>query len=103
MKMKLKKGDIVQINAGKDRGKKGKILTMLPGAMRVVVEGANMRVKHIKAKRQGEKGQSVQIPVSMHISNVQMVCPKCSKPTRIGYRVEGDMKFRICKKCGAEV
>ncbi|MDO8470351.1 MAG: hypothetical protein Q7S63_00025 [bacterium] len=57
----------------------------------------------MKAKRQGEKTQSVQIPISLHISNVQMVCSKCSKPTRIGYRVQGETKIRVCKKCSADL
>lgn len=103
MKLKIKKGDMVQVQAGKDKGKKGKVLSVFPSAARLVVEGVNIRTKHVKARRQGEKGQSVQIPVSLHISNVQLVCPKCSKLTRIGYLEQGETKVRICKKCNAPV
>ncbi len=103
MKLKIKKGDMVQVQAGKDRGKKGKVLSVFPSAARLVVEGVHMRVKHVKAKRQGEKGQNVQVPVSLHISNVQLVCPKCAKLTRVGYSEQGGTKVRICKKCSAPI
>lgn len=103
MKFKIRKGDMVQVQAGKDKGKRGKVLRLLSSAGRLVVEGVNMRVKHVKARRQGEKGQSVQVPTSLHISNAQLVCPKCAKPTRVGYLGEGEAKVRICKKCKASI
>jgi large subunit ribosomal protein L24 len=109
--MKLKKNDNVKILTGKDQGKTGKILQMIKktGAEeKVVVEGLNLRYKHARAKKQGESGQKIQFPAPINISNVQLVCPKCNKPTRVGYKlIEGkketmrEKKQRVCKKCKA--
>lgn len=101
--LKIKKGDEVLVKSGKDRGKKGKIIRVLPTKNRVVVEGLNMRKKHIRPKKAGEKGNTVLIPFSMNISNVQIICPSCSKPTRIGYKIVGKNKTRICKKCSSSI
>lgn len=98
--MKIKKGDKVKIIAGKDRGKEGKILQVLPDKKKVIVEGINLLIKHVKPRRAGEKGQRIQFPAPLSISNVMLVCPKCSKPVRVGYKIlENDKKVRICKKC----
>ncbi len=86
--------------AGKDRGKTGKVLSVLEG--RVVIEGLNTIKKHQRAKKQGQKGQIITKERAVDRSNVQIVCPKCGKPTRIGHQVVGDRKIRICKKCQAE-
>jgi len=86
---------------GKDRGKKGKVQQVFPREGKLVVEGMNMRKKHIKAKRAGEKGQIVHTAGRMDGSNVALVCPKCSKPTRIGSAVQGSKKYRSCKNCKA--
>lgn len=99
--MKVKKGDTIQMLAGKDRGKNGKIIEVQPVTARVVVEGLNLLTKHQKAKKQGEKGQKIQIPRAVTVSNVALICPKCSKPTRVGYSVSGDKKLRMCKQCQA--
>ncbi len=99
--MKVKKGDTIQMLAGKDRGKNGKIIEVQPVTARVVVEGLNLLTKHQKAKKQGEKGQKIQIPRAVTVSNVALVCPKCNKPTRVGYSVKGDKKLRMCKQCQA--
>ena len=101
--MKIKKGDQVLIISGKDRGKKGKILAVFPKELRVLVEGINIRKKHVKPKRSGEKGQTVETPTPLAVSNVKLVCPKCSKPARVGYKMTGDKKYRICKKCDQEI
>jgi len=101
--MKVKKGDTVLIISGKDKGKKGKIIQAFPKENRVLVEAANLRKKHVKPKRSGEKGQIVQIPAPMHVSNVKLVCPKCGKAARIGYKIEGNSKYRLCKKCEKEI
>ena len=100
--MKIKKGDQVLIISGKDRGKKGKVLKVLPKERRVVVEGVNLRKKHQKPKKTGEKGQVLTLPGPIDISNVKIICSKCGKTTRIGYEMMGDKKIRICKKCGQE-
>jgi large subunit ribosomal protein L24 len=96
----LKKGDEVLVVRGKDRGQKGKVLRTIPAEGRVVVEGVNMRKKHVRARKQGEKGQLVSVPSPLSASNVRIVCASCGKMTRIGYRVENGKKTRVCKKCG---
>lgn len=97
--MKIIKGDTVLIISGKDKGKKGKVLKCFPKAGRVLVEGVNLRKKHQKPKKAGEKGQVIELPIAIAVSNVEIACLKCGKPTRISFKVEGDKKYRICKKC----
>ena len=103
--MKVKKGDNVLIIAGKDKGRTGKIMKSLPKDLKVLVEGINLKKKHVRPKRDGEKGQVVEIPAVLDVSNVKIICPKCGKATRVGYKTErptGDgypVKNRICKKC----
>jgi len=103
--MKIKKGDQVLIISGKDKGKKGKVIEVLPQERRVIVEGVNLRKKHIKPKRAGEKGQIIEVPSLLHVSKVKIICPKCKEATRVGYKIieEGKKKFRICKKCNQEI
>jgi large subunit ribosomal protein L24 len=98
-KFKLKKEDTVQIIAGKDKGKKGRILKILRDKDRLVVEGANIVKKTQKRRNQQDRGGIVEIEAPIHSSNVVIVCKKCG-PTRIGYKLEGDTKTRVCKKCG---
>ena len=97
--MKIKKGDQVKILSGKDRGKQGKVLRVMPKEDKVVVENINIRKKHVRPRREGEKGQIVEIPAPLHISNVALICTKCGKPTRAGFRFEENKKVRYCKKC----
>ena len=87
--------------AGKDRGKSGKLLTVYPDRDRILVEGVNLYKKHVRPKRQGEKGEIVTLPRSLHASNAVLVCPRCGKSTRIGYRIDGKggNKVRYCKHC----
>jgi len=101
--MKLKKGDQVLIMKGKDRGKKGKITSVNPERELVVVEGVNIRKKHVRPKKSGEKGQIVEVSVPMASANVKLICPKCSQPARIGRKVTAENKYRVCKKCGQEI
>lgn len=98
-RLKIKKDDEVLVLKGKDRGKKGKIIRVIPLKRRVVIEGVNMRKKHIRPRKAGEKGNTVFIPASLSVANVQLICPSCSKPSRIGYKIEGKVKVRVCKKC----
>jgi len=98
-KFKLKKEDTVQIIAGKDKGKRGRILKIIRDKDRVVVEGANIVKKARKRRNQQDRGGIVEIEAAIHSSNVQIVCKKCG-PTRIGFKLEGDTKTRICRKCG---
>lgn len=99
--MKIKKGDNVLVLKGKDKGKKGKVQQVFPKDGKLVVEGMNIRKKHIKPKRAGEKGQVVLLAGRMTSSNVALVCPKCSKPTRVGFTMQGPKKYRSCKNCKA--
>ena len=101
--MKIKKSDTVLLISGKDRGKTGKILKSLPKKNAVLVEGLNLRKKHVKPRKQGEKGQIVSKPSPLDVSNVKLVCPKCKKAARVGYKVEGNKKYRVCKKCKSEI
>ena len=98
-RIKIKKDDTVQIIAGKDKGKRGKIIKINRDKGRVIVEGANLVKKAMKRKSQQDRGGIVEIEAALHVSNVMIVCKKCG-PTRIGYKMEGDAKQRICKKCG---
>jgi len=97
--MRLKKNDNVLIMKGKDKGKKGKILTVFPKQGKIIVENANMLKKHQRPKKEGEKGQVIQIAAPINASNVEIICTKCGKQTRIGY-LKG---VRICKKCKGEI
>ncbi len=101
--MKIKKGDQVVIMAGKDRGKRGKVVQILASQDRVVVEGANLIKRHRKPRKEGEKGERIERPAPMHVSNVMLVCPETGKPTRVGYRIEGGEKVRVSKKSGKAV
>lgn len=99
--MKIKKGDTVQVISGKDKGKKGKVILTFSRRDRLQVEGVNKVIRHTRPKREGEKGQRVEISAPIHVSNVMLICPKCGKPTRVGYKVlEKGKKKRVCKKCG---
>jgi large subunit ribosomal protein L24 len=100
--MRIKKNDQVKIALGKDRGKTGKVLRVFPGEDKVIVEGLILIKKHMRPRREGEKGQRVEIPGKINVSNVMVVCPKCGKTTRIGSKQVGDKKVRVCKKCNAE-
>ncbi|PIR73217.1 MAG: 50S ribosomal protein L24 [Candidatus Moranbacteria bacterium CG10_big_fil_rev_8_21_14_0_10_35_21] len=101
--MKIKKGDQVKMLAGKDRGKIGKVLTIFPVEEKLTVEGLNLMKKHVRPKKEGEKGQIVEIPRRVDSSNVMVVCPKCGKNSRIGLRQSKSGKLRICKKCQTEL
>ena len=101
--MKLKKGDNVQVMSGKEKGKRGKISRVYPEDFRLVVEGVNIKKRHRRATKSGQKGQIIEKQNPIASSKVQLVCPKCAKTVRIGYKIEGKTKVRICKKCGAEV
>lgn len=101
--MKIKKGDTVKMMTGKDYGKTGKVLRVIAKSRRCVVEGLNVLVKHQRPRREGEKGQKIQFPRSVPLANVMLLCTKCARPTRVGYRFideeEKKKKIRACKKC----
>lgn len=101
--MKIKKGDTISIISGKDRAKTGKVISAFPKEGKITVENINLKKKHAKPKKQGEKGQVIEIPAPFSISNAQLICPKCGKPTRVGYKIIEKKKYRACKKCEQEI
>lgn len=97
----VKTGDTVIILSGKERGKKGKILAVSPKEGKVIIEGRNMVSKHVKPRKMGDQGGIVKAEGAIYASKVQVVCPRCGKPTRVGHKIyEDGTKERICKKCG---
>lgn len=101
--MKIRKNDTIKIIAGKDKGKTGKVLKVLPKRRKILVEGLNLYRKHVRPRRQGEKGEIVLVPRPIDVSNIMLICPHCGRAVRIGYRFEAERKVRICKKCGAMI
>lgn len=99
--MKIKKGDTVQFITGKDRGKTGKVLHVDLKEGMITVEGLHMFKKHVRPKRQGEKGEVVSLARPVDVSNVMLVCTSCHKAIRVGYKIGEKGKVRICKKCNA--
>jgi large subunit ribosomal protein L24 len=98
--MKLRKGDEVIITTGKDKGKRGKIEKILVSGTKVFLPGLNVYKKHVKKQAEDKPGGIIDLPRPLPIGNVALICPKCGKPTRIGFKVDG-RKMRICKKCGS--
>ncbi len=99
--MKVKKNDTVLVLTGKDAGKTAKVLVALPKDNKVVVDGINVQKKHKKGRNAQEVSSIQNQSGAIDASNVMVVCPVCNKATRVSYKVEGDKKARICKKCGA--
>ena len=100
----IKKDDLVVVLSGKDKGKQGKVLTVLPSESKVIVEGVNVVTKHKKPTSQTDQGGIVKKEAPIYACKVQRVCPKCNKPTRPAHKLlEGGKNVRVCKKCGAEI
>jgi large subunit ribosomal protein L24 len=102
--MNIKKDDKVKILTGKDRGKAGKVLQVMPKAGRISIEGLNLLIKHLRPQKKGEKGQRIEFPAIINASNVALICAKCGKTTRVGYKIAKldngkTKKYRVCKKC----
>jgi len=97
---KLRKGDTVQATKGKDKGKRGKILALLPGGKKALVEGVNMLKKHKRRTQQDQQGGVVSIEAPLSIANLMLVCKQCNRPVRVGFTTSGDNnKQRFCKTC----
>lgn len=102
---RIRKGDLVVVMAGKERQKEikartGKVLRVLPERQRALVEGLNLVKKHQRPRRQGEQGGIITQPASIALANLMLLCPKCNRPTRIGYtRLNDETKVRVCRKC----
>ena len=101
--MRIKKGDNIIVISGKDRGKQGKIIKVLPNNEKVIVENINLKKKHQRPKTGGKKGEKIEAPRPIPSSTVALVCKNCGKPTRAGRQILPDgKKIRICKRCGLE-
>lgn len=104
--LKIRRGDNVRVMSGKDRGKEGKILAVLPAERRIIIEGVNIVKRHMKLRaargRAGQEGGIISQEAPVHASNVQIVCPSCG-PTRIGYEIKAGIKTRVCRKCNGEL
>lgn len=101
--MKILKNDVVYVTRGKDKGKSGKVLDVLTKEAKVLVENINQYKRHKKARAQTEQSEIVTITKPLPVSNVVLICPKCKKQTRVGYKMEKDKKVRVCKKCNASL
>jgi large subunit ribosomal protein L24 len=101
--MKLKKGDTVSIVRGKDSGKKGAVEKVYTKEDKVLVEGVNQYKRHVKGRMQGQKSEIITLTKPLSVASVQLICPKCKKLTRVGYKFLKDEKVRICRKCKAEI
>ncbi len=104
--MKIKKNDKVIILAGKDKGKSGKVLQVMPKSNRLSVEGLNILIKHLRPQKENEKGQRIEFPSFIKASNVALICPQCEKPTRVAYKIikkddKKEKKHRYCRRCQA--
>ena len=98
-KFKIRKDDTVQVIAGKDKGKTGNVVRVLPAKNAVIVSGINIVKKAMRKRSQQDQGGIAEIEAPLNISNVAIVCKKCG-PTKIGYKIDGDKKVRVCRKCG---
>lgn len=98
-KFKIRKDDTVQVIAGKDKGKRGSVVRVLTKKDAVIVSGVNMVKKALKRRSQQDQGGIAEVEAPLNISNVAIVCKKCG-PTKIGYKIDGDKKTRVCRKCG---
>ncbi|MDP3772538.1 MAG: 50S ribosomal protein L24 [bacterium] len=99
--MKLKKGDTIRVIAGNDKGKTGTILTVFPEQERILVDGINVKKKHVRPRAQGQKGEIVQLPRPFRVSRAMLVCPKCGVSVRVSRELREGRTVRVCKKCGA--
>ena len=103
MASKIRKGDTVLVLRGKERGKTGEVLKVLREENRILVKGVNLVKKHVKEIPNVREGGIYEMEAPIHISNVMLICPKCNKPTRVGFRIVQEenilRKYRYCKKC----
>jgi large subunit ribosomal protein L24 len=100
--LKLKVGDTIKVTLGKDKGREAKIERVLPRVRMVIVPGVNMYKKHVK-KVGDTKGGIYDIPRPLSFGKIALVCPKCKKVTRVGFKFAGSQKVRVCRKCGKEI
>ena len=103
-KVHVKTGDQVVVINGNDRGARGKVMQVSPSEGKVIVEKVNVVKKHVKPRKMGEAGGIIEAEAALYASKVQLLCPKCGRPTRVGHVIENGKKMRVCKKsdCGAK-
>lgn len=101
--MKIRKDDEVKVIRGKDKGKTGKVEKVLSRKNTVVVAGINQYKRHMKTRSVAQKSEIVTVTKPMSLANVQLICPKCHLPTRVGYAVEDGVKKRVCRKCNQAI
>ena len=102
-KIHIKKGDTVYVNAGNDKGKTGKVLSVIPAKDRAIVEGINLVSKHTKPNAKQPQGGIIKQEAGIHVSNLQLIDPQSGKPTRVGHKVVDGKKIRYAKKSGEEI
>ena len=102
-KLNIKKGDKVRVIAGKDKGAEGEVIKAIPAKGRVIVENVNIVTKALHPTQQNQQGGLTKMAAPLDVSNVQLICPSCGKPTRVAHKLDGGKKVRVCKKCGAEL
>lgn len=98
-RFRIRKGDNVQVLQGRDAGRRGVVEYVVPSTGRVVIDGVNVCKRHAKPRSIGQPGGIIDFNAPLDISNVMLVCPACDKPTRVGFQVDGDRKWRYCRKC----
>ena len=96
-KVHVKSGDTVAVISGKDRGARGRVMAVSPSEGKVIVEKVNVVKKHVKPRKMGEQGGIIEAEAALYASKVQLVCPKCGRPTRVGHVIENGKKMRACK------
>ncbi|MDR2361087.1 MAG: 50S ribosomal protein L24 [Oscillospiraceae bacterium] len=102
--MKLKQGDNIVVLSGKDKGKRGEILVAMPKSGKLIVSGVNVATKHQKPRSAQEQGGIIETETPIYVCKVQLICPKCGKATRVGYKIMDDgSKARVCKHCAEAI
>ncbi len=101
--MNVRRDDNVVVISGRDKGKKGKVLSVQPKSGKLIVEGIQVASRHTKPRKEGEEGGILKKETPIYACKVMVVCPKCNKPTRVAHKLDGDKKVRVCKHCGAEL
>jgi len=101
--MKIKKGDKVKVIYGKDKGKEGIVEKVYKKSRKVLIPGINLYKRHIRKNEKMPQGGIIDVPRPLSVSKVMIICPKCKKPTRVGFLREGNKKFRQCKKCSSKI
>ena len=102
--MKIKSKDKIIVMKGAHKGKIGRVLQVLPQSNTASVEDINIHIKNLKSQKKGEKGHRISFPAPIPLENLELLCPKCSKPTRVGFKIlESKKKARVCKKCNETI